>query len=322
MPLGKEEIILAYNGVDGFCSAAMALLRFPKARIVMTSAAKIGGTFGKLNMEKKKIGRIHVCGLGIYCNWEEVLVPGRELKERGTDISWYCGRGYMDGWRDKLEEICTPVFIKCPTNTAALCRHFALEGQLWAGKLLSIAMSDPNVKGSRADQPVDIADWRDYIRSAISGYLKYQDEEVCPAVIEKLTRLELSREDREAARIYRKVSKKNILRGSSEKLKEVRRLIARYAKLDEQVIITGESGTGKEYAAQLIHEGSKRAGEHFQVVNCAIFAGNAGLANSTLFGHVKGAFTGATGDRKGAFRKAHTGTLFLDELGLLPLEVQ
>ena len=88
------------------------------------------------------------------------------------------------------------------------------------------------------------------------------------------------------------------------------------------MLITGESGVGKEYVAHLIHEGSARAMEPMTPVNCALFAGNAGLANSVLFGHRKGAFTGAAKDRDGAFVAADGGTLFLDEVGELPAAVQ
>jgi len=74
--------------------------------------------------------------------------------------------------------------------------------------------------------------------------------------------------------------------------------------------------------ANLIHERSRRASEPLVTINCARFAGNVGLANSVLFGHTKGAFTGAVTERKGAFVEASGGTLFLDELGELPMEVQ
>jgi len=88
------------------------------------------------------------------------------------------------------------------------------------------------------------------------------------------------------------------------------------------VLILGESGVGKEFIAHLVHERSSRATGAFVPVNCACFAGNLELANSDLFGHRKGAFTGANEDRKGKLVEANGGILFLDELGELPLEVQ
>ena len=81
---------------------------------------------------------------------------------------------------------------------------------------------------------------------------------------------------------------------------QLRAKIRKCAEVDEPVLIVGESGTGKEYVAHLIHERGVRAMGPLIPVDCALFAGNPSLANSTLFGHVKGAFTGAVQDRQGA----------------------
>lgn len=88
---------------------------------------------------------------------------------------------------------------------------------------------------------------------------------------------------------------------------------------DSPVLITGESGTGKELLAKALH-GDRKG--NFVPINCAGFIANESLMESELFGHVRGAFTGATYDNNGAFREANEGTLFLDEVGELPLNVQ
>lgn len=103
----------------------------------------------------------------------------------------------------------------------------------------------------------------------------------------------------------------------------MRRLIARAAKAAPRsvpILIEGESGTGKELLARAIHQASARRRKTFQIVNCGAIPSE--LVESELFGHVKGAFTGAIGDRIGHFEAAHGGTLFLDEIGELPLPAQ
>jgi len=108
--------------------------------------------------------------------------------------------------------------------------------------------------------------------------------------------------------------------GESGAIQAARDLIARAAPAPAPVLVTGESGTGKELVARAIHAGSPRAELPFETVNCAAIP--AGLVESELFGHVKGAFTGADRNRPGRFESAHRGTLFLDEIGDLPLEAQ
>jgi formate hydrogenlyase transcriptional activator len=108
--------------------------------------------------------------------------------------------------------------------------------------------------------------------------------------------------------------------GSSPALKTVLSCIVRVAPTDTSVLITGETGTGKELIARAIHKASRRAGQAFITVNCAAIPSS--LIASELFGHEKGAFTGALQQRQGRFEQAHSGTIFLDEIGELPAETQ
>jgi formate hydrogenlyase transcriptional activator len=108
--------------------------------------------------------------------------------------------------------------------------------------------------------------------------------------------------------------------GSSPALKTVLSSLVKVAPTDSTVLITGETGTGKELIARAIHKGSKRAAQPFIAVNCASIPSS--LIASELFGHEKGAFTGALQRRQGRFELAHTGTIFLDEVGELPAETQ
>lgn len=110
------------------------------------------------------------------------------------------------------------------------------------------------------------------------------------------------------------------LSGSSEKILETKRIITQLANTDVNVIITGESGTGKEIAARHIVANSKRATQPFVKVNCGAIPSE--LLESELFGHEKGSFTGAINHRIGRFELANKGTIFLDEIGDMPLSMQ
>ena len=108
--------------------------------------------------------------------------------------------------------------------------------------------------------------------------------------------------------------------GTTEESGRIQEFMALVAPTRMSVLIHGESGTGKEYVAKMIHQKSKRKEEPFVAVDCGTLSRD--LAGSELFGHVKGAFTGALQDKKGHFHEADGGTLFLDEVGNLPYEVQ
>jgi transcriptional regulator with GAF, ATPase, and Fis domain len=108
--------------------------------------------------------------------------------------------------------------------------------------------------------------------------------------------------------------------GDNPQLLESLEIAEKAAPTDLPVLVDGESGTGKELMAKVIHANGSRADKPFISVNCGAIPDN--LLESELFGHRKGAFTGASGDRKGKFESAHTGTIFLDEIGELPLAGQ
>jgi sigma-54 specific flagellar transcriptional regulator A len=108
--------------------------------------------------------------------------------------------------------------------------------------------------------------------------------------------------------------------GVSDAIADVRSLVSKVAPTEATVLLQGESGTGKEVIARLVHDCSERADGPFIPVNCGAIPGE--LLESELFGHEKGAFTGAVASRKGRFELAEGGTLFLDEIGDMPYEMQ
>lgn len=110
------------------------------------------------------------------------------------------------------------------------------------------------------------------------------------------------------------------LTGNSEVMTRIRAVISRAAPTEAPVLITGETGTGKGLAARIIHESSGRGRRPFMEINCGALPSE--LLESELFGHVRGAFSGATADHAGLFRSAHGGTVFLDEIAEMPAALQ
>ena len=110
------------------------------------------------------------------------------------------------------------------------------------------------------------------------------------------------------------------LLGHSPAMRQVFAICEKVADTDSSVLVEGESGTGKEVAARALHEASSRKGDMFVTVDCGSLP--PGLIESELFGHAKGAFTGAERSKVGLFEEADGGTLFLDEIGELPLDLQ
>jgi PAS domain S-box-containing protein len=133
-------------------------------------------------------------------------------------------------------------------------------------------------------------------------------------LVHKTTQLEAYRRDMQSEQAL------HGLVGSSARMQQVFDLIASAAHSEAPVLILGESGTGKELVARAVHESGPRKEGPYVKVNCAAL--NESLIESELFGHVKGAFTGAYRDRRGRFEAARSGTLFLDEIGDLPHSVQ
>jgi two-component system response regulator PilR (NtrC family) len=145
-------------------------------------------------------------------------------------------------------------------------------------------------------------------------------DELRPAVEQVAENLRLKQEAGELRRTIRRLTGLDHIIGASPKMREIFELIQTIAPQSSRVLITGESGTGKELVARAIHENSLRAKAPFITINCGAFPET--LLESELFGYLKGAFTGANENRRGLFRAADGGTLFMDEIGNMSLAMQ
>jgi DNA-binding NtrC family response regulator len=148
----------------------------------------------------------------------------------------------------------------------------------------------------------------------------FEKEEIRHTIGNALKVADLQEENRRLARAVRTKFEFAGLVGSSRKFRDVLGLAEQLAEVDTTVLIQGESGTGKQILAQAIHFNSARRNKPFVVVNCGAIPKD--LMESELFGYRKGAFTGAAADKKGKFEIAEAGTLLLDEVGELPLNMQ
>lgn len=159
------------------------------------------------------------------------------------------------------------------------------------------------------------------VKMGASDYLTkpFEDEQLFMAIEKALKFRRLEDENRALkTRLSRDISERLV--GTSAPFRRTIEVVEKIAPTDATVLITGESGSGKEVFARLIHQKSNRAENEFVAVNCAAIPRE--LIESELFGHVRGAFTGAIKDKKGKFELANGGTLFLDEISELPIELQ
>lgn len=174
--------------------------------------------------------------------------------------------------------------------------------------------------------PVIVMSGYGEIQSAVSamklGAEDFLEKPINPSMLKEKIELALSKKEKVAVSVTKekKAVKNGMLVGNSDVAKLMYSHILKVAPTRMTVLIRGESGTGKEYAASMIHSNSSRCNEAFIAVDCGSLSSE--LAPSELFGHLKGSFTSAGNDKIGVFQQASGGTVFLDEVGNLPYDVQ
>lgn len=167
------------------------------------------------------------------------------------------------------------------------------------------------------------ADVQTAVNAMKLGAFDYLKKPIIPEVLQQKIEMAMNQEDKKD-KVYKKDKMENgvatMVKGNSPVIQRVYTHVALVAPTKMSVLVLGESGTGKEYIARMIHEQSGRKDYPFIAVDCGSLSME--LAPSELFGHKKGSFTSAIADKKGVFEEAKGGTVFLDEVGNLPYEVQ
>ncbi|MBP5232576.1 MAG: sigma-54-dependent Fis family transcriptional regulator, partial [Planctomycetes bacterium] len=307
-------------------------------------------TFAPADPEKGRrlpVPDIVVCGLDPRAG--AATIPGlvSALEKAGCRIRWLLPyNATSDGRYPKdvdeqlalLEEHCDCQPVAVPKKSGRrvfLGAVLALElGGLERVKLLQAVLdvaprfadlvSAGDAAAGQAGRARELSEPERYFllaRMSQQRYYLYADREASPAIVRKLAGVEgLTQQDKACdpgrfGRFHRALS------GNSDRIKEVRAMLGKLAPTEARVMILGESGCGKDIVAEALHYGSKRAAKPFIAVNCAGL-NNEGMLTAQLFGHKKGAFTGANEDRDGLVASANGGTLFLDEVGEMPAPCQ
>lgn len=168
----------------------------------------------------------------------------------------------------------------------------------------------------------NIPDGVQAIKNGAFDYITKGDDnnKIIPLLYKAIEKVDLGKRVQQLEKQLGKKYSFESVTGTSKQMMAVIEMARKVAFTDTSVLLTGETGTGKEVFAQAIHQASNRSNKNFVAVNCAAISKD--LLESELFGHKAGSFTGATKDTKGIFEEANNGTVFLDEIGEMPLELQ
>lgn len=316
-----EPLILTFPAPDGLLAAAMLLRARPGSELRLCSESRLPESLEAQLAEDAR--PIIIAGVGLRGDPKRSVEAARALRARGFELTVYLRQRFSAALPQGLQDACLLVMAPSETFTGLVQQH--LQDQSSAAMRLAQAalIAEMAEAVSHEPQPSSLSQrFASLAQGAVVDYFKFHDTEVFERVARHLASGQLDAEDERLIARFDLHGNRYVLQGRSDALRRIRERIRRCARSELPVLISGETGTGKEIIARLLHERSARCFEPFIAVNCANFAGSVELSNSDLFGHVEGAFTGARSERRGAFRAADRGTLFLDEVAELPLLVQ
>jgi DNA-binding NtrC family response regulator len=317
-----KQAIIFTKYLPSVYGASILLRENPKADLFDASGWRLLKTLNAYS--KAKIEKISIVGVEGMPDSVDVQKILRKLANSGVKVEWvYCGQRDVSGLEgvSKGAQASNFRFKKCTwpnlgdeiANLSGINKKDAVVARLikWCHK------EDPAKQGHTHPHAA-------FVMQRLMNVLRFGLKRL-PAYFEAVKILaegrDLSPEELVEAESFL-VDGEWMLAGYSESMDDYK---ARLIKIGSdpglcRVLINGESGTGKELVARYVHGASNRAKKKFVAVNCANFVPE--LVNSELFGHKKGSFSGAVGDRKGYFEEANGGTLFLDEIGELSLDLQ
>ena len=318
----EPHLALTTNGVDGACAAAAVLLRHPDAEIRITSHHHLPSALERLR-DEAFAGTLHLCGIGADSPVEAALAGLKVLADRAR-VRWYYGAEHpeVESLRGPLEKRGGVLFPHAGTDTDAVLAGVDAADTERGTFLAQVAAGAAEAARKRPPQSELHRFCRDLVAAANRRFYFFGDDDLNMKTFQYLAgRTPQTPELEAAVERYRESPDALYPLGSSRAVTALRLQIGRMGPIPEPVLITGPTGAGKEIMARALHVTSGCAGA-FVAVNCAVLGGNPTFVEDRLFGHVKGAYTGAAGDARGAFEEANGGTLFLDEIAELPPEVQ
>ena len=305
----KRMILTGWGYPDYGCAAAAALRDCREAQILGISMEKLPDW---LNAEGDRFEEIYILGVGLTADPVALELAAKRLAlEFKVRLCW------LSTERPKVTQSLLDVL------NAEIRPGIPLTEVV--GSHFEVPFKDlQSVCEKRKHDPNGEA-WRELLEAAAFCYRMYGQSSVYPDVIRKLSLspsppAKWGSEEKKILDLFHEFGAREI-KGGSKAIRKVRSDLAKFAKRDDlRVMIQGETGVGKEVAAWLLYCRSPRFGKTFLAYNCA--AVSESMIEDKLFGHEKGAFTGALRDHKGLFEQADGGTLFLDEVGEMPLTVQ
>ena len=310
----KTLILTAWGWVDCSCAAAIALRKFKTAEISGMSQRRLPERLTEISEKKKcPYDKIIILGIGMNTAPKMLITAIDKLKERKVEIIWISAYNIPHKLKNHLTDYAEhDTKIEYISLTEVAAKYFDLPYKDLE-KLSTLAKKD--LTGKNLEQYL-------LIQSAQHRYRCFQDYDFFAEAVRTIAekRAKLTDAQKRMIEFYKKYGNRE-LKGKSQVMMDLHATIQKVGKKDSaRVLIYGETGTGKETVAVHLHNRSPRKNKPMITFNCA--SSNKDLLESHLFGHVKGAFTGAIADRKGAFEEADGGTLFLDEIAELPLGTQ